>query len=338
MSAVNVTVVTVVYGTRWPLLKQVAEACLSDDKVKTFIIVDNGCADANAMDAYARQHEGRIVILRQPKNIGFSGAIAKGLARAKETACDYVFILDDDSVPEAGAIDHFLANLRFFEGQKVVLVGNRIDVPGNKDIFRRRPLQDAPPRGTLFEVFSLRKLINAIKLLLRIPERTDHPMLPIVPTEAFVTGGTFLPIGAVREAPLPDPSLFIYGEDLEYAWGIRRRGYQSYACVRPVIRDIDMTFPSYGYHIFGLFDSATPEYKVYFRMRNAVIISKRHTTQWPVILLLNVLVWYFGLCIIGLITRGPTRTYFARVALIGRALLTGFIPSIPYPKQVKKPN
>lgn len=338
MENVKVTVVTVVYGTRWPLLKQVAEACLVDPRYTSFIIVDNGCADAVAMDSFAAAYPGRIIILRQEKNIGYSGAISQGLTRARETECDFVFVLDDDSVPEVGAIDHFLTNLALFGDRKVILVGNRVDVPGNKDVFTSRPLHDAPPRGTLFEVFSVRKLVNAVKLVLGIAPRTDHPFLPIVPTEAFVTGGTFLPIDVVRTVDVPDASMFIYGEDLDYAWRIRRLGYQSYACARPIIRDLDMTFPEYGDHVFGLFNPKTPAYKVYYRMRNAVRISLRHSDQSRLVLALNVSVWFLGLCIIGLIKWGLTAAFFSRAKLVATALYTGFKPETPVPSEVVTPK
>ncbi len=338
MDKVNVTVVTVVHGSRWPFLKQVADACLADSQVKTFIVVDNGCHDADLMDSYIAGYKDRVVVLRQEKNIGYSGAISKGLTYAKETDCDFVFVLDDDSVPETNAVMHFLNNLRLLEGKKVILVGNRVDVPGNKDIFTSRPLQDALPRGTLFEVFSFKKLANIIKLVLGFPPKNDYPFVPIVPTEAFVTGGTFLPIEVVRSVEVPDKSMFIYGEDLDYAWRIRRLGYQSYACARPIIRDIDMTFPNYGDHIFGLFNPQTPAYKVYYRMRNAVRISKRHSDQSVFVLALNVMVWYIGLCIIGLIKWGPSKSYLKRSALIFKALGTGFFPKWTIPKDVVTPT
>ena len=31
---------------------------------------------------------------------------------------------------------------------------------------------------------------------------------------------------AVREAPLPDASLILYGDDIEYSWGIKKLGYE----------------------------------------------------------------------------------------------------------------
>ena len=336
---VKVTVITVVYGNRWPLLRQVAEQCLADRKVTTFVIVDNGCTTPEEMDVYARKYGERIAILRQEKNVGYSGAISKGLEYARGTDCDYVFVLDDDSVPEEHAIDYFLDTLKLFPNNKVILAGNRIDVPGNPLIFNRKPLALTKTKGTLFDVFNLKAIVNLLSIVLRRSRVSDYPFIPVVPLEAFVTGASFLPIEVVRTAPLPDASLFIYGEDLEYSWRILRMGYSCYAVARPIIRDIDLTFqPSEGSHITGLFDSETPAYKVYFRMRNAVIISRRNTLQWQLTLVLNVVVWFVGVCLIGLIKTGPTRTYFGRVRLIARALLTGFFPSIAFPSSVKKPT
>jgi len=324
MEMVKVTIVTVVYGSRWNLLKQVADSVLVDEKVHTFIIVDNGCKDAAAMDAYAKEHASKIVILRQERNIGYSGAISKGLARARDTDCSYVLVLDDDSVPEEGAIDLFLDNLRFFPDNKVVLAGNRVTVPGNEKVFTRPLPRRLTPKGTLFEVFSFRKLVNLFRLLLRIPQPANQPFLPLVPMEAFVTGGSFIPIEAIREVPLPDGSLFIYGEDLEFSWRIRRAGYACYACARPIITDIDLTFSREGQHIFGMFEAAFPNYKVYYRLRNAVIISRRNTTQSAFVLFLNIVVWTTGLLLIGLITMGPTRAYAKRMRLMLRALRDGY--------------
>lgn len=338
MNSARVTVVVVVYGNRWHLLQQVADSVLREPKVTTFIIVDNGCADAAALDALVQEHGDRIILLRQDRNIGYSGAISKGLSQARETKCDFVFVLDDDCVPEENAVDYFLDNLKLFPDRKVVLVGNRIDVPGNAEIFYRPILQKTMPRGTLFEVFSFSKILRLFRLLFRKPEPATGPFVPVVPMEAFVTGGSFLPIEAVREAPLPDPNLFIYGEDLEYSWRIRRLGYSCYACARPIIRDIDMTFPKEGDHVFGLFDPAFPLYKVYFRIRNAIVISKRNTVQKPGILLANIIVRTSGLILIGLLKSGLTRSYVTRARIMIRAAVDGYRYPRPIPTYIEVPK
>lgn len=321
----RVTVVTVVFGDRWGLLRQVADSLLSDPLATTFVIVDNGCADPESMDSYAADYPDRVVVLRQEENIGYSGAIRKGLEYARTTDCDRVFVLDDDSVPELGAIGRLYENLAFFpEPEKIILAGNRIDVADNAKVFNRLPSKTLMPKGTLFEVFSFRKFVSLARLLLRIPKPARDPYLPMVPLEALVTGGSFIPIEAIRTTELPDAALFLYGEDLEFSWRMRRNGYSCYVCAQPVIRDIDLTFSKEGDHIFDLFESRFRDYKVYFRIRNAIIISRRNTTQTPHVLLANVLIWTVGLLAIGFFAKGPSKTFFKRARIILRAVRDGY--------------
>ncbi len=336
---IKVAVVTVVYGKRWELLKQVADSVLTDPKVSTFIVVDNGAHDVVGMDAYAASNPGRVVILKQGQNIGYSGAINKGMSYVRTVDCDHVFVLDDDSVPEVGAIDHFLNNLKLFKSEKIILVGNRLDVPGNENFFTTKNVYERNNSRTLYEVFSFKKLKNFVCVLLGInTTNKTYPYIPVIPVDAFVTGGTFLPIAAVRAVEPPDASFFIYAEDLDYAWRMRMAGYEIYACARPIIRDIDMTFPNIRDHIYGLFKTTTPEYKVFFRMRNTVVISRRHSGKSKLNVGLNVFFWYLGLNVIGLVRSGPTKFFFKRSGLIARALYRGFKMDTSRPDFIQVPQ
>lgn len=335
----TVTVVTVVFGERWNLLKQTLEPLVSEQKIGKIIIVDNNSKNPDAMDTYARQYQNKIIVLRQSENIGFSGAISKGLLKARETDGDYVLVMDDDCVLEEGGIDMFLNNYKYFPDNRVVLIANRVNVPGVSASFYRNSIANQLPDGTVFEVFSLRKVLNLFKLILGIKENPSGPLLPIFPTQAFVTGGSFIPMEAVREVDVPDASLFIYGEDLDYAWRIKKAGFLSYQCSKPIIHDIDMTFGKEGDHIWGLFRDTTPDYKVYYRMRNSVIISRRHTYQSKVSLFINILFWYIGLFILGFFRHSSWKTYFYRVKLIVRAVIDGYKhPNTTRPDYVKVPK
>ena len=172
IKSIKVTAVAVVFGKRWSLLKQVLDVVLQDDKIAKFIIVDNGCKDKEAMDQEViMRGSDRLIILRQEKNVGYSPAIARGLDFARTTDCDYVFVLDDDCVPEKGAIDMFLNNLKLFPDNKVVLAANRVNVPGYKEIFHKRTSKTVDPKGTIFEVFSFKKIANLFRLILNKKEK-----------------------------------------------------------------------------------------------------------------------------------------------------------------------
>lgn len=335
----TVVAVTVVYGDRWNFLKKTLDALINEPKISTVIVVDNNSKNQQALDEYSKEHSPKIIILRQSENIGFSGAISKGAEKAKETSCDYVLIMDDDCVLEEGGIDMFLDNYKYFPTQRVVMVANRIDIPGVIGSFRRPSIKSQIPDGTIFDTINIKKITNLINLILGKKENPNGPFLPFFPTQAFVTGGSFYPMEVLNEVDPYQADFFIYGEDLDFAWRVKKAGFLSYQCARPIIHDIDITFSQEGGHVWGLFSDTTADYKVYYRMRNSVVISRRHTYQSKINLLANIIIWYTGLFILGLFRHSSWKTYFYRVKLIVRAVLDGYAyPNTKRPDYIVVPK
>jgi hypothetical protein len=131
----------------------------------------------------------------------------------------------------------------------------------------------------------------------------------------------------------------MYGEDLKYAWGVRSLGYESYLCYRPMIEDIDMTFEQVkGSHIYGLFQEKTPDYKVYLRVRNSVIISREHTYQNKITLFINIVAWHTGLLLIGVMKTKLNKIYFHRVKIILLAIKNGYKRNTEIPDSIQTPK
>ena len=324
----KVTVVTVIFGDRWNFLSQVVTAVMKDSYVTKMIIVDNGSENKEEIKKGVKEYGDRVTILRQEKNLGSAGGFAVGLEHARGIDCDFVLILDDDSVPEEGAIASFMEVLKFFPEQKIVLSGSRFNVLNNKEYFYKPSILDDGARGTFFEVFSFRKISHFLKLFFwkNKKKKERGPFIPIIPTEGFIYGGTFIPIDAVREAPLPDKSLFLYGDDIEYSWNVKKLGYSTYLCSVPHLRDVDLTFGTNDSHIFGQFDPSTAPFRVYYRIRNMVRLSIKHSKQLSLVLFLNIFFWMLGLFVLGLFKFGPTTTYLKRVKLIIVAVYAGYCP------------
>ena len=335
---VKVTAVTIMYGDRWKFLSQVVEAVMRDPYITTFVIVDNGSKNKLEIEEGVKVYGNRVVVLRQEKNLGSAGGFAKGLEYARTTDSDFVFLLDDDSVPEDNTIEQLLYLRKLFKNEKVVLSASRPSVPGNIDYFYKPSLETTLARRTFFEVFSFSKFENFIRLLIKPKINTvnSRPFIPIIPNESFVYGGAFIPMEAVRQAPLPDSTLFLYGDDIEYSWGIKEIGYDSYVCSRPCLIDVDLTFG--GAPILGLFDPETKLlFKIYYRIRNMVRISVKHSRQLKLVLFINIIVWVFGLFLIGLFKYGVSRTYFKRVKLILQAVYGGYVTHYKTPSEASLP-
>ena len=334
----RVTAVTIIFGDRWKFLTQVVTAVMKDPHVTKLIIVDNGSKNKEEIENGTKEYGDRVQIVRVEKNLGSAGGFSLALENARNTDCDFVLMLDDDSVPEDGAVTSFMEIMRLFPDQKVVLSGSRFNVLENKEYFYKPSIKDDRVRGTFFEVFSVRKLAHFFKLFLwkRKNQIKRGPFIPIIPTEGFVYGGAFIPIDAVRKADLPDKSLFLYGDDIEYSWNIKNLGYDTYLCSLPRLYDVDLTFGTNSSHIFGQFDPQTAPFRVYYRIRNMVRLSRKHSKQGEVELFLNVFFWMLGLYILGLYEYGPTVNYFSRVKLMTQAVYAGYYPQSKIGKRIEE--
>lgn len=333
----KVTVVTIMYGDRWKFLSQVISATMKDSHVTKMIIVDNGSVNKEEIENGTKEYGERVVILRQEKNLGSAGGFAVGIEYARSTVCDFVLLLDDDSIPEEGFVDYFMDVYTFLPDKNAVLSGCRFNVLNNKDIFFSQTILNDEPRGTFFEFFSFKKVPKFLELLhvRKKKEIKKAPYTPIIPTEAFVYGGTFLPIEAVRKTVLPDKKLFLYGDDIEYSWNVKKSGYASYMASRPRIYDIDFTFGVGGSYIYGQFEKKLPPFKVYYRLRNMVLLSRRHTRQNKIILFLNIIFWVLGLYFLGFLRYGHTSEYYKRIILMTKAVVAGYFPESAFAKRIE---
>jgi GT2 family glycosyltransferase len=321
MEIPKVVVVTVTYGNRWKFLSQVIEAVIRDQHLFRFVIVDNGSVNTQELTEAKNRYGDKIEIHRIEKNIGSAGGFALGLERAQSIECDFVLLLDDDNLPEERALSLFIDRYNLFEGKRVVC-GYRPDIQSGA-VFTKLP-SSSIHKYTFFDVWSFDKIRVFFRKLFYLKNKGNGQAYSSeVKTQAFVYGGAFLPIEAILAAPLPDTQLMLYGDDVEYSWGVIAAGYTVYVCDRPGIRDLDMSFDE-GDHILGLFNPTTQPFKVYYRIRNMVRISLRNSSQSTLALHSSIFIWILGLLILGCAKYGPTRMTLARSKLILQAVYGGY--------------
>ncbi len=336
----RVAVLTVTYGNRWQFLQQVVDAVMKDEHVRQLVVVDNGSFNENEIREGVKKYGERVHVIRNEKNTGSAGGFARGIEYVRTIECEYVLMLDDDNTPEEGSIGTFLEHMKAFQYKKVILVGNRVNIPGNEDVFYSNEKPRAHSKGTFFDVFSFKKIVHLFSLSTgqELHKKRHHSEpLSIVPNESFVYGGAFIPFEAVVRAPLPDKDLILYGDDIEYSWGIKRLGYESYVCYSPKIYDLDMSFGE-GSQAVGVMSPDTQDFRTYYRVRNMIRISRRNTSQMPPVLFLNIVVWITGLIMLGAIRYGVSRDYIKKIVLVKRAFLAGYFPHMKAPHSAQLPH
>src|SRR5262249_14986996 len=105
--APKVTAVVVTYNRRDLLLESLAAVLAQNRAPDSVIVVDNASADGTA-DAVRKAFPG-VQLAELARNSGGAGGFAAGLALALAGAADLIWLMDDDTVPEPGALAALLA-------------------------------------------------------------------------------------------------------------------------------------------------------------------------------------------------------------------------------------
>lgn len=212
---IRVAVIIVTYnGSRW------IGACLESlrrEREHQVIIVDNASHD-DTVQIVERECPQALVI-RSAQNLGFGRANNLGITRALEMGAEYVFLLNQDTTVQEGAIAH--------------LVG----------CMDRHP--DFGVLSTLLLSYDGQGLPT---LLFQYMEQGGQFMLDLLAQKTSdVYSATFVPATAVlvRRAALQqvggfDPLFFLYGEDVDLCRRMREAGWRLGVVPRAVVRHVSV--------------------------------------------------------------------------------------------------
>jgi rhamnopyranosyl-N-acetylglucosaminyl-diphospho-decaprenol beta-1,3/1,4-galactofuranosyltransferase len=153
--APRVAAVVVTYNRRALLLESLAALAAQVRRPDAVVVVDNASSDGSA-DAVADVHPD-VRVVRMTKNTGGAGGFAAGLAVALGDGADLVWLMDDDTVPEPGALDELLAARDSYPGAPPAVVASRVvwtdgrehpmNTPRRKPFVRRAELRLADEIG-----------------------------------------------------------------------------------------------------------------------------------------------------------------------------------------------
>ncbi len=210
----TVTIATVTYGERAPLLAAVLdgiERLAGRDHVVAVIVVDNDATDATKELLAGRD----VDVVQLAPNRGSASGFAAAISRAVVSGSDYVWLLDDDNLPEPGSLNALLQAARDLpEGTALQCLRS------NYDHLRR--LVDGMPPAVVFghanafldASFRHDRLAPPVAGI-----ADDYPAMPW----GFY-GGLFTPTEALSDAGLPMEELVLYVDDTEYTHRLAAAG------------------------------------------------------------------------------------------------------------------
>jgi GT2 family glycosyltransferase len=173
------------------------------------LLVDNGSPDGSGDKLHAAFPE--TPYLQTGTNLGYTGGNNRGMELALEDGCDYVLVLNNDTVAEPDCVSRLVAAARSRP---------RVGAVGPKILYADEPDRIWFAGGDLSRT-------RALGTHRREGERDDDASAYAGPEEVtFLTGCCLLiPADVVREVGGFEEDFFAYAEDVDLSLRLAERGY-----------------------------------------------------------------------------------------------------------------
>ena len=273
----NLTAVIVTHN-RCQKLQHTLAATLAQP-FSAIIVVDNASTDGTRA-WLAGQHDPRLHLILSEQNSGGAGGFAQGMIAALNYDPDWLVCYDDDAYPAPDALQQFTA----LDLGNTDSAAAAVYYPDGRLCEMNRPSYNPfwHPRKLLRTALGV--FTGRARGAFHITD-SAYQSTAALPIDSSSFVGFFVRADWVRRLPLPEPGLFIYGDDVLYTLNLTKHGARHRFL--PTVRFIHdcSTFQTArrGYH---------PLWKAYFTYRNGLLIYRMAAGVWfyPVALL-KALLW-----------------------------------------------
>jgi GT2 family glycosyltransferase len=253
----SIASVTVATNAAAVLPRQLDALLRQTRPLQEIIVVDNGSSDSTLETVRSRYPE--IIVLELGQNLGVGGAFSEGLTYAAlKKKHDWVWLLDEDSIPEDGALEQLLVGFALTQqlGENAGVVAC---VPSNAKSGISYP-------GLLWRDRLVQPSAESVR------ERVWF-------VDATISSGTMVRREVVEVAGLPRADFFMDLVDIEYSLRIRRHGYKI-AIVRDSILNHTIGIPRvFRFLGFKKAWSDHDPWRQYYVMRNHTYVVWRFYPQ-----------------------------------------------------------
>ncbi|NHN89584.1 glycosyltransferase [Acetobacter conturbans] len=262
-------VVTVTYGERVYLLAEVVKAALRCGACRA-VVVDNGtpATSKTALAALRRELGADVLhIVTLADNEGSAGGFHAGLAYAAGLRdMRFLWVLDDDTVPEASALTILLDKWRQLGADESnAMMSMRVDKNQYRKVLARKTLHWVEPNA--FFDFNLAHLWNGGKRRARVEQGC-------IQLGVAAYGGLWFARSWLDRIALPPRHYHLYFDDYAFSAQIPASGGHIWLSPKSQLHDIDLSWRSNKDVIHPWLDPATEERRVFCSIRNRIWLEK----------------------------------------------------------------
>ncbi len=244
----------------------------TSDELQAVVVVDNASTD-DTESWLATQSDPRLLVHRCAVNGGGAGGFEAGIGLARDRFDpDWYVVMDDDARPEPGAFTAF----HQLDLSRWDAVAAAVYFPTGEICEMNRPSRNPFWHGREF----LRTLFSGRGGFHLTATAYEAPEGRAIDVTSFV--GFFISRAGVETAGLPNPGLFLYGDDGLYTLELSRRGGR--IGFEPSVR-FEHDCSTFASAQRGRFQ---PLWKVYYYHRNLLLLYRLAAGWmfWPVMCLI----------------------------------------------------
>lgn len=302
----KVCVVTVTYGKRWELLKEVLAAVISHHPAITDVIIVDNASEDNIPELSGKWMSDKIKVIRLKENTGSANGFKVGLQAALNTGTEFFWLLDDDNKPEPQCLQRLIHAWKALgEDPNNVMLALRRD---------RKEYVEAACEGfrvgirpNSFLGFHLKEVPS--KILRRLRRKTGlltsrdswHFRYPLVSVGHAPYGGLLFHRSWVEKIGLPDEQFYVYSDDHEYTSRIVQNGGHIYLCAASEVKDLEQSWHIKAARFHALMDPDADEQRLYYTVRNRVNLEATRFVKSTFLYKLNMLTYLSWLAFYGLV-------------------------------------
>lgn len=293
----SVCTIILAYGARTEQLQKVL-AGVFEQRTGHVIVVANTVTNETRqiLANFTKFHPGCLEILPSDENLGSAGGYALGLSTAIKKSYEYFWLLDDDNLPQEGALAALLAAFSFHQQSikkgELVLQSLRESLPEMMDILHKR-CQPSTPRPASFIGFHIFNLWQDFMSLLSTNGSKGIAALnngkDVIQLHWAPYGGLFFHREAIKNLGLPNPLFFLYADDLAYTLNFTSQGGNLFLVPDSRITDIEPVWNATGGKTSNTYRrlKVLSSKKTYYEVRNRIYLGRTMFPGHPLMYLLN---------------------------------------------------
>lgn len=280
----KVIVVSVTYGNRVKYISQIIDRLMDESPVCKVVVVNNGSEQFAKFNSAQLSNNQKIRVISHRENRGSANGFADGLeyALSHHTDYDYIWLLDDDNLPDPDCLSKLL---KLYHGnrKREIYAGFRND---------RVDLQERGyqryQKNSFFDFYLTKKFGH--KNIAKKQNITSR----LLPCETLPYGGMLIPMDVAMQNGLPNRSFVLYSDDNDYTYRITKAGYQLRVVLDCIIEDLESSwFRREKVPMFkGVFQTEMMRSAAY-TIRNRVYFEKNNITTNKILYAGNIVAYLF---------------------------------------------